>query len=108
MTASPAFRVHSMTVHEPPIPAQHQTIHAQLAVEYGPLLIVGAALAQSADGSMRIWLPNFGRDRRVAFRDPQERERLLQIVLSAYRAFTGRDPADTPLAKAPSPDEVPS
>ena len=90
-----SFAVHSMTVHNPPIRAEHQTIYANMAVEYGPLLVVGVALARLHDGQMRIWLPNFGRDRRVVFRDHAERARLLQLSLAAYRALTGRDLADT-------------
>lgn len=109
MTAPTAsFAVRSMSVHTPPIVAEHQTIYANMAVEYGPLLIVGAALARSADGEMRIWLPNFGRHRRVVFQDATERARLLQLSIAAYRALTGCDLAAPPLAKAPQTIEAPS
>ncbi|WP_426958932.1 hypothetical protein [Muricoccus radiodurans] len=94
------LRIVSMVVHTPPIEAEHMRILANLGVEYGPLLVVGAALAQSPDGTLRVWLPNFGRHRRVVLRDHAERARLLQLALEAYRALVGSDPALPPLAKA--------
>lgn len=95
-----AVTLASMTAHPQAILAGEQAIVAHLTVECGPLTISGLALTRLPSGEMKIWFPSSGRDRRVVMRDRTERDALLSLAVNAYRALTGRDPAETPVAKA--------
>lgn len=90
----------SMTAFPEARPVREHVLLAQMTVELGPLLVTGCALARMERGEFKVWFPNLGRDRRIVIRDRAERERILAVALTAYRVLTGRDPADTPVAKA--------
>ena len=86
-------------------PAQAQpvpkgAILGHMNVELGPLLVTGCALARLTSGELQVWFPKFSRECRVVLRGQAERDRLVQLAANAYRALTGRDPAETPVAKA--------
>jgi hypothetical protein len=90
-----------MTVMRQPIVLEGQTIVATMAVDYGSLCLSSISLVRrERDGLMRIWVMPNSRNR-VVITDKAERDQLLQAALDSFRALTGRDPAELPLAKAP-------
>ena len=90
----------SMTAYPQAKPVREHAVLGQMSVELGPLLVVGCVLARLDRGDFKVWMPSLGRNNRLVIRDHGERDRLLLAALKAYRALTGRDPAETPLAKA--------
>jgi len=95
--------IQSMTAFPEARPVREHAILGSMSVELGPILVTGCALARMERGDFKVWMPSFGRHQRLVIRDRGERERIVAAALNAYRALTGRDPAETPLAKA-SPD----
>ncbi|MBI0432980.1 hypothetical protein [Roseomonas sp. KE0001] len=90
----------SMDVFSTPQQTGGGTIYARLNLQLGPLLIIGARLTKIERGEVVLWLPRFNRDQRILCIDPDIRQRSRTAAIEAYRALTGRDPADTPLATA--------
>lgn len=81
-------------------PSGSHAVLGNLTFTLGPMMVTGCTLARMASGELRIWFPNLGRNHRVVVTDPVEKARLVEAAAQAYRALTGRDPADTPLATA--------
>lgn len=95
----PSFTIQKMTALRQPIILKDQAIIAHMAVDYGSLRLSAVNLMLTAKSEFRIYIPSYGRNR-VILTDKDERQQLLQSALSAYSALTGRNLAETPLAKA--------
>ena len=96
----PAFAISGLSLHNPPHRSEWQDVLATLALEYGPVLLTGVQLVRLSTGELRIWIPRVGRASRAMIRGREARDTVLTLACNAYRAITGRDPADTPVAKA--------
>lgn len=96
----PALTIASMTTLSQPRIVDRQVILASMTVTCGPLTISGVSLVRLDAGEMKLWFPTAGRERRIVVHGAENRAALLTLALTAYRALTGRDPAETPLAKA--------
>lgn len=92
--------VSGMAAHSLPQPNAEGAALARMTVALGPLLVTGCTLTRLGTGELRVLFPKFGRERRVVLRGQAERDRLTEAAVHTYRVLTGRDPAETPLAKA--------
>jgi hypothetical protein len=99
----PGFTIHKMTALRQPIILKDQAIIAHMAVDYGSIRLAAVNLVVNAKSEFRVALPSYGRSR-VILTDKDERQQLLRSALSAYRALTGCEIAETPVAKAPVMD----
>ncbi|UFN48905.1 hypothetical protein LPC08_23390 [Roseomonas sp. OT10] len=103
-----SFTISGMEPYQKPIVRGPWKILARMTVEAGPFLFAGATFSLRDDGTLHIRLGVAGRQCRVAILDSSFRRQLTRAASDTYRALTGCDPADTPLAKASSTAEVPS
>lgn len=96
----PAFAIPSMTVQALPYQGEDRELIATFSVEFGPVLLNGLRLARMDSGELRLQMPRAGRASRTLIRGQNARNALLALACNAYRALTGRDPAEMPVAKA--------
>lgn len=90
----------SMSVLATPKPVRDYSVLAKFTAEIGPLLAVGCALARNADGALRVWMPPVEGKNRLVIQDTTVRLQLVAAASQAFRALSGRDPAEPPVAKA--------